>query len=84
MTSVLSSFNFKNLEFIQISAVHNSTRDSRSDVHLEGFQLDVRLNVGVICIEVGHQVALAYDLGNWCCIDGEQLSPVDGTLGDMQ
>ena len=32
-----------------------------------------RINVGAICIEVGHHVVLAYDLDNWSCIDGDWL-----------
>ena len=35
---------------------------------------------GIICVEVGHQVVIAYDLGNWCCIDGEQRRGDHGTL----
>ena len=41
---------------------HFETRDICSEVHKEGLHLGV--NVGIICVEVGHQVVLAYDLGN--------------------
>ena len=40
------------------------------------------ISLDIICIEVGHQVVLAYDLGNWYCVDGEHLRPEHGTLGD--
>ena len=58
-----------------MSSTHS---DSRSDVQLEGLHWDVKL--GIICVEVGRQVVLAYDLGNWCCVDGEQLRSEHGTL----
>ena len=40
---------------------HLDSCDHRSDVHLAGLHWEV--NLDIICIEVGHQVVLAYGLG---------------------